>query len=432
MHRKKRSFFPITLLLCLLCLLLLGFRQGLFSADSSFSLPNILHSLFSEKTQDSSLPETSCSAVESVISEASSSVSEVSVPEESTSAASFAIPVKDSDSCYAYYYQQLPDSQQSLYHQLYSCVSERKESVTLSVTDSDTVHKIYHFVLYDHPELFWCVGSSKSQVYSDRIEFMPEYSLSAEEIEKRQEEIEQQAALCLSGLSASATDYEKVRYIYTWLINTVDYDEHASDNQNIYSSLVGHASVCAGYAKGMQFLLNRLSVPCIYLTGTLKDGGSHAWNLVCCDGSWYQTDVTFGDPVFTNTEEMPRDNLSFAYLCCTDAQIRGSHLPDEEVSYPACTSMDLNYYAQNGWFIWICDEADLTNRISTAIKNGEDGFTLQCANSEVYREVCDLLLDTVIPAVSQTYMEIHDLKQVNYKYSKDADMLIFSLFWTAN
>ena len=90
------------------------------------------------------------------------------------------------------------------------------------------------------------------------------------------------------------------------------------------------------------------------------------------------------------------------------------------------------YYAQNGWFIWICDEADLTNRISTAIKNGEDGFTLQCANSEVYREVCDLLLDTVIPAVSQTYMEIHDLKQVNYKYSKDANMLIFSLFWTAN
>ena len=76
MHRKKRSFFPITLLLCLLCLLLLGFRQGLFSADSSFSLPNILHSLFSEKTQDSALPETSCSAVESVISEAAFSVSE--------------------------------------------------------------------------------------------------------------------------------------------------------------------------------------------------------------------------------------------------------------------------------------------------------------------------------------------------------------------
>ena len=429
MRRRKRSHFPMILLLCLLCLLLLGIRQGLFSADSSFSLSAILQPNSSEDTQPSTVTEDSALTSDSLLSETASSLSDTSAASEKKDTVSSAVPEQDTDDCYAYYYQQLPDAQQRLYRQLYSCVSSRKDNVTLSVTDSDTVHKVYHFVLYDHPGLFWCTGSSKSQVYTDKIEFMPEYSLTPEEISMRQKEIEEQTELCLSEISASASDYEKVRYIYTWLITTVNYDEHASDNQNIYSSLVGHASVCAGYAKGMQFLLNRLSVPCIYLTGTLKNGGSHAWNLVCCDDTWYQTDVTFGDPVFTNTEDVPKDNLSFAYLCCTDAQIRGSHTPDNEVSYPACTSMKLNYYAQNGWFMWVCDETDLTNRITAAIDNGENGFTLQCANSEIYKEVCSLLLDTVIPKVSQTYMEAHGLQKVNYKYSKDADMLIFSLYW---
>ena len=128
-------------------------------------------------------------------------------------------------------------------------------------------------------------------------------------------------------------------------------------------------------------------------------------------------------------EDLPKDNLSYAYLCCTDAQIQGSHIPDQEVSYPACTSMDLNYYVQNGWFVWSYDEKLLKDQIITTLKEGEHGFTLQCANSEVYRQVCAGLLDTIVPDVSQTYMELHGLKQVNYKYSKDTDMLIFSLYW---
>lgn len=423
MRRKKRSHFSFFLFLCLLCLLLLGIRQRITAEDASFSLPGILKQFFSAKDKEIASSE------DSLNSQISADVPAGSVSEESIVVSSSEKPLAPVDNCYSYYYQQLSETQQDLYHQIYACVSDRKDSVSLNTTNSDTVHKVYRFLLYDHPELFWCVGSSQSQIYADKIEFMPEYSLSQEEITSRKSEIEVQADACLSGLSADVSDYEKVCYVYTWLINTVDYDENSSDNQNIYSSLVGHASVCAGYAKGMQYLLNRLSVPCIYLTGTLTKGGSHAWNMVCCNGTWYQSDVTFGDPVFANTEDLPKDNLSYAYLCCTDAQIQGSHIPDQEVSYPACISMDLNYYVQNGWFVWSYDEKALKDQIITALKEGENGFTLQCANSEVYRQVCAALLDTIVPDASQTYMELHGLKQVNYKYSKDADMLIFSLYW---
>lgn len=418
MRRKNNSLFSLLLLLCLLLLLLLIVRYRFSGETSPVPLTELLTEILPEKTT-ALFSEEESSPVQEVLSDI----------QENTPVSSAVLP-HEVDDCYTYYYQQLTKEEQALYIQLYTCAAARDESVTLHTTDSDMVHRLYYFVVYDHPELFWCVGSSQSNIYTNKIKFMPDYSLSEEEIAKRRTEIDAQAASCLSGISSDAGDYEKVRYVYTWLINTVDYDENASDNQNIYSALAGHASVCAGYAKAMQYLLNRLSVPCIYLTGTLKDGGSHAWNIVFCNGSWYQTDVTFGDPVFTDSTDLPEDNLSYAYLCCTDAQIRGSHIPDNEVSYPACNSMDLNYYVQNGWFVWSCDETALTDLVASAVMDGKDGFTLQCANSDTYRQVCDMLLDSVVPAVSQTYMEMHNLKQVNYKYSKDADMLIFSLYWT--
>ena len=43
---------------------------------------------------------------------------------------------------------------------------------------------------------------------------------------------------------------KKIRYVYEYLVNTVDYDENAPDNQNIYSALVGKSSVCAGLFQG--------------------------------------------------------------------------------------------------------------------------------------------------------------------------------------
>lgn len=423
MRRQKRAVFPFFLFLCLVLVLLVGVRQHFSDKHTAESLHTVLDRILPGNIQESSSSETDISRAE----ESLPSPEETSIGNATENTGLTQAP----DSCFPYYYQQLSESEQRLYHQLYTAVAAREEKIMLDTTDTDTVYRVFHFVLYDHPELFWCTGSSQSIVHASETEFMPDYSCSPEEISKRTAEIEAQAASCLSGINTDASDYEKVRYIYTWLVNTVAYDENASDNQNIYSSLAGHASVCAGYAKGMQYLLNRLSVPCIYITGTLAKGGSHAWNMVRCDDSWYQVDSTFGDPVFANTEDIPADNLSYAYLCCTDAQIRSSHIPDGEVSYPSCSSMDLNYYALNGWFIWSYDEQTLREKISAAVADGKDSFTLQCANSDTYRQVCDGLLDTIIPDVSQTYMERHHLKQVNYKYSKDADMLVFSLYWTS-
>ena len=73
-------------------------------------------------------------------------------------------------------------------------------------------------------------------------------------------------------MPAKDTDYQKILYVYEYIVNTVDYDLEAADNQNIYSVFVNRRSVCAGYSKATQYLLERLGVFCTYVTGTTLDG----------------------------------------------------------------------------------------------------------------------------------------------------------------
>lgn len=142
--------------------------------------------------------------------------------------------------------------------------------------------------------------------------------------EQRNQEIESARTSCLSGISDLSDEYEKIKYIYTYLIDNVDYDLDAPDNQNIYSALVGKRSVCAGYAKSCQYLLQQLGIYCIYVTGQTTDpnGGvaDHAWNIVQCNGQYYYVDTTWGDPIFLgedNGYQIP-NLIAYDYLCCSE------------------------------------------------------------------------------------------------------------------
>lgn len=342
------------------------------------------------------------------------------------------ITVQEAEVSDRFYYRQLNEEQQLLYKELLQGVQEAQESIYVHSGDTEEIADIYERLCDDFPELFWCAGALKLTSSEDYAEIRPEYSASGDERMKKQKEIEAAAAECLSGISAEASDYERIRYVFEYLVDTVDYDERTPDNQNIYSALVGRASVCAGYSRAAQYLLHEMGIECIYVTGHIRQGGTHAWNIVKCDGAYYQMDVTFGDPVFQNEEEhagMPEGSINYGYLCCTDAELFADHIPDDRAQYPVCDSMEYNYFVLNDMYYEDYNRSEILEDMKRGIFDKASVFTCKFPNAALYAEARDDILEYVVPEAAQTLGRHYGLNTVNYAYSEDEAMNALTIYW---
>lgn len=330
------------------------------------------------------------------------------------------------------YFQQLSEEEQTVYRELLQGVQCMQECILLHAGREAQPAKVYEYLLYDRPELFWCDGSSRMTVYDSYTEFYPGYTCTAEVREQRQAEIDAAAEECVSGTDAGASEYDRIKYVFEYIVNTVDYDENAPDNQNIYSALVGKSSVCAGYSRAAQYLLGKLGIEAVYVVGSVEGQGAHAWNIVNCDGKYYQMDVTFGDPVFLAEEggqRLPADIINYDYLCCTDADILTDHQPGSEVIYPVCDSDDLDYYRMNGLYYDSFDAQILLSAMNDSILAGEEIFVCKFSDAEVYSKARDSMIGELFPRAAQNLASVYGLERVKYTYVEDETHNKIMVFW---
>ena len=217
-------------------------------------------------------------------------------------------------------------------------------------------------------------------------------------------------------------------------MNTVDYELEAEDNQNIYSVFVNKRSVCAGYSKAMQYLLDKLGVFCTYVTGKTEGGQSHAWNLVICEGDYYYVDVTWGDPVFMEQEgkeagQAEKDYIGYDYMCCDDEELFRTHIPDEETILPACTSKEWNYYVVNGMYYEHYDNEETLKVMNDVISAGGSSVTFKYADEEVYAQARQDIFSDVLHRAAQNLAQWYGLSQVRYSYIDDEKLNKIIIYW---
>ena len=63
-----------------------------------------------------------------------------------------------------FYYQQLNDRERQIYREILQAVQSMEESVRIHAGRDDDAAKVYEYLLYDRPELFWCDGRSPMTV----------------------------------------------------------------------------------------------------------------------------------------------------------------------------------------------------------------------------------------------------------------------------
>lgn len=226
------------------------------------------------------------------------------------------------------YYSIINETQRAVYRQIYANANaQNKHFAPVEDITANDLKNAFTSVVNDHPELFWVDTAYKYQ-YTPKgnvADITLVFNVTANDLDASKVEFEAAAKQIRDATYRNYTDYDKERIVHDTLISRVKYDANAPMNQSAYSALVYGRTVCAGYARAFQYVLQQLDIPCYYVTGYA--GENHAWNIVKLSDGYYNVDSTWDD---TNPN-------TYNYFNCSDADYASDHVRrDLSIYLPAC------------------------------------------------------------------------------------------------
>ncbi|MDE7273068.1 MAG: hypothetical protein K2N95_08405 [Lachnospiraceae bacterium] len=329
-----------------------------------------------------------------------------------------------------YAYHQLDEEKQKIYLEILDALTDMKSGVPLSTVDKSVLDVVFACVMNDHPELFYVEGYQYTEYtlndITTGITFSGTYSMTRAEVEQTGLAIEQRLAACFQQVPLNEDEYSTVKYLYEWLINNTEYDRAAANNQNICSVFLQGRSVCQGYAKAMQYMLQRADIQCLLVTG-FTNGERHGWNLVRVNGDYYYLDPTWGDASYASggagdaTDQFV-PTINYDYFLVTTDEITRTHSIEKVVDLPQCTAMEDNYFVREELYLDSYDEGKLALIFDSDAAKTAGYVTLKCDSRETY----DLMVQTLI--ASQKIFDFVDKQGESIAYTSNEQQRTIS-FW---
>jgi len=253
------------------------------------------------------------------------------------------------------YFAMLSESEMNAYSLIYEGLSKGNQTIECPFKlNSDQLSKAMDSVLNDHPELFWIdnnYGYSYDPVDGSVKEIKVNFYDFADTPEKLQA-VRAEFEATVSSIIAESANYdtlvERELFIHDYICENTEYDETAPYHQSAYSALVLHRSVCAGYARSFQYLMQRSGVTCYYVTGSTlnssnEENGPHSWNLILLNGSFYNVDCLWDDNA-SDTYGSP----IYPFFNVTDDEMVNHARIQMALALPKCTATECRYSNQFG------------------------------------------------------------------------------------
>ena len=300
-----------------------------------------------------------------------------------------------------FYYNTLSDDLKNVYAELYNAVTTFEKDKLVSTLLSEDVDFVFRCVMNDSPELFYVSGytCTKHMVGKElkSLTINTKYTMEQEEIVVYQDKIDVYAKKCFARMNEELTDYEKIQYIYNYVIKNTEYDMEAENNQNICSVFVSNKSVCQGYAKATQYLLSRLGFEVTVVSGIVNEETPHVWNLIKLEDQYYYMDPTWGDAdyQFVAKEEkvsaivMP---INYDFFLITTRELEKTHQINSLVKLPECNAVKANYYRKTGTYFTKLNKTQLQFVFERAYRNKTDSVTIKCESRSVYERMQEFLI----------------------------------------
>ena len=337
-----------------------------------------------------------------------------------------------------YGYQSLSKEEQKVYRQIAEGLEQQEAEIRITPLSEERLMTVFNMVMIDHPEYFWIEGEFQYTTVEDlnentktAIQLMPVYTVEKEQTESLKQQIEQQADAWIAEIDASFDAYEKIKSVYEFLIREVEYDETSFYNQTIQSVFLEKKTVCMGYAKATQYLLNKMGIFCTLVTGNILDeaNSSHAWNLVRIGENYYYVDTTWGSPGY-NAQGDREDAISYSYLCCSDKIISATHKANEDILLPSCTDESYHYYRRKGCWYETYDKQRICDVLKRDIETNSPKTELCFQREEEYQQaVQDLVEGNLIQEVIQKTSILSPGQQVSWQISYGGKDNLLVILW---
>ena len=296
---------------------------------------------------------------------------------------------------YLYYYEQLTQTQKEAYLDLYQALQNQSAIYELKTPTSIKDFNIAFYAFeYDFPEAFWMWNYRYLSNGEDKITRL-QFNVPAD-LSTTMAQVNQVVDKVVNDVKG-ASDYEKIKYFYEWIINWTVYQRNQCE-QDITGVFLLRQSVCGGYSKAFQYLCKKAGIKCTYVLGMTDQ--LHAWNLVELDGKYYWVDATWGDSFDSEGNTV----LNYHYFMTTDEVLFRTHYTlDGKVllnsydsidvfKFPQCTDNSLSYYVQTGSYFPTYDYYGIRSYVLQKLnENPYQYFEFQIGDIASYQQALDYL-----------------------------------------
>lgn len=322
-----------------------------------------------------------------------------------------------------YTYRHLPAADQQLYDVLLQAVQECQTSVHFSQPVS--VQKINDLLSLIYFEEYDCRYLAERFNYNnDPVDvLMLNYVLSEETVTNRQNALEAAVQKILEKITPEMDDFQKVKLFHDEIIQNCTYTLFGAsvDISSAYGVLVNGKALCQGYAQAFSLLCGRAGIDNCYVIGYANE--AHMWNKVCLDGQWYNVDVTWDDPDYSELDGL----ILYDYLCVPDASLKSRTVDESYVPLPEATSWQQNYFVRNGWYI--SSEQEMESILLKSLRNSKEAGSRYASVACQTQEIYDVLIKEyfegakLLSLISEVYKDDPNVSLPECQIMRDDEML---------
>ena len=201
-----------------------------------------------------------------------------------------------------YFIPQLPGNMQRAAARIYKGLMSYERSIDLSGYSLDTqeVSVVHQLLQCECSELFHVdflkVGLDLFKENNKVYLYKPGYLIKEEDYPGALKTLYEKTEEILYGFeeTGASGDIKKFGFVVNCLANTLNIeDTEFTGTNSVYEALVLGKAKCDGVAHTVQYLMQKLGVQTLFISGKNKPADiGHAWNAVKLEGKWCEIDVT--------------------------------------------------------------------------------------------------------------------------------------------